>query len=173
MTLDSGAVDWVFTPQTAKAFELKQTLASASGVNYRAANGTEIKNHGQRMVKGFALDGSPINVAAQVADVNSNLGSVSKAIEAGNKVVFDAEGSYILHKKSGKKIHVTHDNGKFEFDIWVPKAKSEQQTVNRKTTQNTTTVNNRYAPLSQGGEGDADDMDIGECGPDLVFTRQV
>ena len=125
------------------------------------------------MVKGFAYDGSPVNVAAQVADVNSNLGSVSKAIETGNKVVFDAEGSYILHKKSGKKIHVKHEHGKFEFDLWVPKAKSEQPTVNRKAQSPTTPVSNRYASLSPGGDETADDMDIGECGPDLVFTRQA
>ena len=40
--LDSGAADWVFTPETALAFPLEQTPASKSGLNYVAANDTSI-----------------------------------------------------------------------------------------------------------------------------------
>jgi hypothetical protein len=146
--LDSGAADWVFTPQAAQAFKLSPTTASAGGVNYRAANGTEIKNHGQRIVKGFAGDGTPINVAAQVADVNSNLGSVARAVEAGSRIVFDKDGSYIQNKKTGKKIHVKYNNGQYEFDIWVPKAKSGVQSVKASTSKDVT-VNNRFTPLQE------------------------
>jgi hypothetical protein len=160
----------VFTPQAAQAFKLSPTTATASGVNYRAANGTEIKNHGQRIVKGFASDGTQINVAAQVADVNSNLGSVARAVEAGSRIVFDKEGSYIQNKKTGKKIHVKYNNGQYEFDIWVPKAKSGVKNTSANT-QKKVQVNNTFSPLEEEGD-EQDDMDIGECGPDLVFIRQ-
>ena len=177
--MDSGAIDWVFTPQAAQAFKLQPTTASANGVHYRAANGTEIHNFGQRVIRGYADTGAPLNVAAQIASVNSNLGSVHRVIEAGSKVVFDKDGSYIQNKKTGKKINIRNEGGAFEFDIWVPKAKvredwqksskSRNVTENRKDTCNTRNQN-RFAPLSE--EEDSDDMEIGQCGTDLVFTRQ-
>jgi hypothetical protein len=171
--LDSGAVDWVFTPQTAQAFKLTPTNASASGVNYRAANGTEIKNHGQRIVKGFGEDGNPLHVAAQVADVNSNLGSVARTVEAGSRVVFDEDGSYIQNKRTGKKIHVRNNNGQYEFDIWVPQAKKEVQNAKTSAAKNVQ-VNNQFSPLQEEGD-ENEEMDISECvgcGPDLAFIRQ-
>ena len=49
--LDSGAIDWVFTPETAQAFPLEPTKASKAGMNYVAANGSTIGNFGQRKIK--------------------------------------------------------------------------------------------------------------------------
>ena len=109
--LDSGAIDWVFTPETAQAFPIEPTRASKAGINYIAANGSKIGNFGQRKIKGFSDENVPLNVAAQVAGVKSNLGSVFRMCPAGNKVVFDEDGSYILNKKTGKKIKVRMEMG--------------------------------------------------------------
>jgi hypothetical protein len=118
-------------------------------------------------------------VAAQIAGVNSNLGSVHRVIEAGSKVVFDKDGSYIQNKKTGKKINIRNDGGAFEFDIWVPKAKvredwkksSKSHTTANQGDRKDTRTQNRFAPISEDDEED-DDMEIGQCGTDLVFTRQ-
>ena len=48
--LDSGAIDWMFTPEAGEAFETKPSIFSCYGINYTAANGTEIENFGQKNV---------------------------------------------------------------------------------------------------------------------------
>ena len=85
------------------------------------------------------------------------------------------------NKKTDKKISIRNHGGAFEFDIWVPKAnvredwqkssKSRNTTENRKDTCNTRN-HNRFASLSEEDEA-SDDMEIGQCGTDLVFTRQA
>ena len=49
-TGDSGAVDHVITKDAAKAFNVIETNASRNGLTYRAANGTPIKNYGEKKV---------------------------------------------------------------------------------------------------------------------------
>ena len=64
-------------------------------------------------------------MAAQVAGVKNNLGSVYRICQSGNRVVFDEDGSYIENKKTGKQIKVKMGNGAFEFDLWAAKAKNK------------------------------------------------
>ena len=52
--LDSGAFDWVFNPMSAQAFKLEDTESSKAGLNFTAANGSEIKNYGQRILNGYS-----------------------------------------------------------------------------------------------------------------------
>ena len=89
----------MFTPETANAFPLEPTKASKAGINYFAANGGPIGNFGQRRIKGYSNEKVPLNVAAQVAGVTNNLGSVFRMCQAGNKVVFDDSNSYVLNKQ--------------------------------------------------------------------------
>ena len=49
--IDSGAVDNVVPKSVGDSFPIKPTTLSKQGVNYQAANGTPIKNHGQRDIK--------------------------------------------------------------------------------------------------------------------------
>ena len=44
VTVDSGAIDSVIPPSLAQHVQVKQTAASRQGLQYRAANGTPIKN---------------------------------------------------------------------------------------------------------------------------------
>jgi hypothetical protein len=46
--VDSGAVDWVASPEIGKAFPIAETTASQRGVKHQAANGTETQNYGER-----------------------------------------------------------------------------------------------------------------------------
>ena len=43
-------------------------------------------------------------MTVQVADVNKGLLSVRKAAAAGNRVVFDEDGSFIEDKRTGEKM---------------------------------------------------------------------
>ena len=126
VTVDSGAYNTVGPPHVGTYFKIGNTEASQSGQHYRAANGTVIKNYGQRIIRGTNEVGAPVNMPIQVADVNKVLGSVREMVKAGNKVVFDEDVngkscSYVEHKKTGR-MTIIHDNGgNFQFTIKVPK----------------------------------------------------
>ena len=47
--------------------------------------------------------------------------SVSKLNEAGYKVVFDENNSYIMHQKTKKVIKMKKEKGVFVIDAYVPK----------------------------------------------------
>ena len=64
-----------------------------------------------------------VDMAMQVAEVTKPLGSVRAMVKAGNRVVFDEQGSYIQNKFTGLVTQVEERNGAYVFDIWVPKGK--------------------------------------------------
>ena len=63
--------------------------------------------------------GSKHRITAQVCDVNKPLLSVKKVIKAGNKVVFDEDGSYIEHKETGERAWLSEEGGMFMLRLWV------------------------------------------------------
>ena len=65
------------------------------------ANGTEINNYCERQLQGLGDDYAPIGMTVQAADVSATPGSVHRVPQAGNTVVFDEDGSYIEHKRTG------------------------------------------------------------------------
>ena len=52
VTVDSGPYDAVGPPTVGARFKIEPTKASNSGILYRAANGSAIRNYGQRVVSG-------------------------------------------------------------------------------------------------------------------------
>jgi hypothetical protein len=126
VTVDSGAVDTVTPPSTAKYFPILETDASRRGLDYRAANGTKIKNHGARNVTGISAEFKPMNLVMNVADVKKTLASAFQICAAGNKVILDIEHSYIVNKATGEKTIINIENGEFNFDLWVPAPHPEQ-----------------------------------------------
>ena len=128
VTVDSGAYNTVGPPKVGTHFEVKPTEASASGRHYRAANGSVIRNYGQRVVTGRTNEGTLVSMPIQVADVGKVLGSVREMVHHGNRVVFDMDSngrsiSYIECKANGIKTAIHERNGTFQFDIRVPKGK--------------------------------------------------
>ena len=102
-----------------------------TGKHYRAANGSAIRNYGQRVVRGTNENGTPVSLPIQVADVNKVLGSAREMLETGNRIVLDRDEqgrscSYIEHKSSGQKTAVHEKNGAFQFNIIIPKGKGEE-----------------------------------------------
>ena len=79
-TGDSGAVDHVITKDAAKAFSVKETNASRNGLTYRAANGTPIKNYGEKKLVGLTKDSNGFKMTCQVTDVKKNLASFVKMV---------------------------------------------------------------------------------------------
>ena len=126
--LDSGAFDWVFTPQAANAFELKATHGSENGHHFQAANGTKIANYGKRTIKGMPDKFVPIETDVQVAEVKRNLGSAIKMVREGNGVWLSVDeygksNSHVVNKATGQKLDVDIVDDNFEIKLWVPRAK--------------------------------------------------
>ena len=99
---DSGALDTVTPKDAAPGIMLKETMASKNGIGYVDANGTIIKNYGEKMIKGKTDDGTSVSMAMQCADVTKTLGSVYRMNQGGNAIILDGSNSYMVQKKSGK-----------------------------------------------------------------------
>ena len=141
VTVDSGAVDTVGPPRIANKFPIRETRASRAGLDYRAANGTRIKNYGEKRITGKSKTGTPISLTMQCADVTKVLGSASRITEADNTVIF-SNGKSAIIKDPGAKIankiiseadrntttELRKDKGVYKFDIYVEKEK-EAETI--------------------------------------------
>ena len=127
VTVDSGAIDTVIPRRVAQGISLKQTEASRNGLKYRSASGNAIVNEGERNLRGYTKEANLVDMTAQVAEVTKPLGSVRAFVKAGNRVVFDAGGSYIQNKATGVKTDIEDRNGAYVFDLWIPRGKSESR----------------------------------------------
>ena len=100
--IDPGAVDIVGPKSVGCAFPTKETRASKAGNNYIAANGSPIKNYGERLIKGETENSITVSMPIQIADVKRTLMSTHKMNQTGMKVVLDGINSYFIEKKTGK-----------------------------------------------------------------------
>ena len=126
VTLDSGAYHTVGPPGVGTYFPVKPTPASQSGRHYSAANGSVIRNHGQRVIRGKSEEGAEVTMPIQVADVSKVLGSAREFLDTGNRIVLDRDEagnpcSYMEHKATGHRTAVKEKRGMFQFEIRVPK----------------------------------------------------
>ena len=74
-------------------------------------------NMGERKVLLKTEAGSESSVVFQVTHARKPLASVSKIVRKGNRVVFDATGSYIENVGSGKRIELHEENGTYHLDV--------------------------------------------------------
>jgi hypothetical protein len=117
--VDSGAITHICGKETGASFPIKPTEFSLKGGYYRAANGTKIHNQGEKLIKGINDNGINTSMTFQIGDVSGPLGSVRKMVEAGNRVVFDSEGSYIEQKSTGAITAIRDTGDKYILKLWV------------------------------------------------------
>ena len=72
---------------------------------------------------GTSEEATERTMTAQVCDVNKALWSVKRVVKAGNRMVFDEDGSYIEDKQTGEKMWMEENNGMYILKLWV-RAKS-------------------------------------------------
>jgi hypothetical protein len=153
--IDSGAVDTVGPKEVAKAFKMKETVMSKKGIGFVAANGSSIRNYGEKRVVGYTDSGEGLSIKIQCADVTKVLGSVHKMNMGGNAVVLDGRRSYMQNKETSQKTRIEYEGGQYIMYIWVPG--SEEETVEE---ESKILSGNRFAILA------ADEEERG-------FSRQV
>ena len=56
---------------------------------------------------------------AQVCDVNKALLSVHRVVQAGNRVVFAASGSYVEDEQHGETMELVERGGMYMLKLWV------------------------------------------------------
>jgi hypothetical protein len=121
--IDSGAIDTVGPKGVAKAFAMKETMMSKKGIGFVAANGSAIKNYGEKRVVGYTEDGEGVSIKITCADVDKVLGSVHRFNAGGNVVVLDGGSSYMQNKKTGQKTRIEYESGQYVMYLWVPSTK--------------------------------------------------
>ena len=120
VTVDSGACDSVIDPEDVPGYEVRETKASRSGEAFASATGETIPNLGEIELPFQTREQSWKNLTMQACDVSKPLASVKKICQAGHRVVFDEEGSYILNKATGELNFLREDAGNYMLDVWVP-----------------------------------------------------
>ena len=74
---------------------------------------------GEKKFQAVSQEGVTRSITAQVYAGNMALMSVKQVMRAGNRVVFDKEGTYIKDKVIGEKIWAADDGGMFMVKMWV------------------------------------------------------
>ena len=122
-TVDSGAALNVMPESWFQDYPLRVT--KENGKKYRAANGQLIKDEGLRSLNAVVCSGNRKvwrKVNCRVTQVNKMLLAVSKIVDAGNKVQFSEEESFIQNLKSKEKLPLRRENGVYVLDMEVMSA---------------------------------------------------
>ena len=121
LAVDSGASETVVGEDMLPCVKTQEGPASKRGVMYEVANGIRIPNLGEKTFQGYTdYEGIKRGIKAQVCEVNKALLSVSKLVQAGNRVVFDPQGSYIEDTTTGEQIWLQETGGMYTLKMWVP-----------------------------------------------------
>jgi hypothetical protein len=85
-----------------------------------AANGTPIKQYGRKRIP-FEVNETRRcgEMDFIVTDVTKPLAAVSAIVDAGNRVVFCKEGSFIENMKTGEKISLKCERGTYTMDVGI------------------------------------------------------
>ena len=87
---------------------------------YEVADGTTIPTLGEKAFVGISEEGdTKWGVTTQVCEVNKALLSVRRMVQAGNRVVFDPDGSYIEDRESGRMTWLHDEGGMYILNLWV------------------------------------------------------
>ena len=95
MGVDSGATETVVGPDMLAGIDTFAGDQKKQGVEYEVATGKLIPNLGEKNFVAVSENEIARQITAQVCDVSQPLLSVRKMMQAGNRIVFDSDGSYI------------------------------------------------------------------------------
>jgi hypothetical protein len=122
LAVDSGATETVVGEDMLTSVETVEGEAFKRGVEYEVASGTTIPNLGEKCFVAIAEEGQRRKMRAQVCAVNKALLSVSRMVQAGNRVVFEQNGSYVEDLQSGEKMYMYEKGGMYMLKMWVEKS---------------------------------------------------
>ncbi len=109
----------------AKALDMKDTGMSRRGVGHVAANGTTIRNYGEKKIVGYTDDGGGVSLSMPCADVKKVLGSVHKMNMGGNVVVLDVEKTTCNTRIQARKRGIKYEGGQYVMRMRAPPKENE------------------------------------------------
>ena len=104
LAVDSGGAESVIPHMWIQNYPTRETEASKNGLNYISATGDPIPNLGEQRLPLITRGSSTRSMTLQAAPADRPLGSVKRMCQAGHKVVFDSDGSYVLNKTTKESI---------------------------------------------------------------------
>ena len=116
-TLDSGA-EAVVAPRDTIPGQLRASAMSKSNKQYRAANGSRIRNFGETKADFRTEEGHVCSLTFQIADVERVLIGVTPLTSSGHEVRLGEGGGEILHVASGRKIALRRKGGVFHLPMY-------------------------------------------------------
>ena len=124
LAVDSGASETVVSEDMISSAEIKQGLASKRGVQYEVANGVRIPNLGEKRFVATSEEGIKRHITAQVCEVNKGRLSVRRMVQAGNPVVFNHRGSYIVDNNTLERMYMGERNDMYMLKLWTKAEKA-------------------------------------------------
>ena len=122
----SGAAETVMPISWFADHKPEETRAQNHGDWYTAADGGKIFNEGQRILILATSEGLMRSMTYQCVKSSKALGSVSNICRAGNRVIFDDEGSYIEDKTSGERTWMKQVGGMYMLKMWVSRKTTKE-----------------------------------------------
>ena len=119
MAVDSGASESVVSDEMLTRVDTVEGGAMKKGVQYEVADGTLIPNLGEKKFIAVNDSGVARHMRAQVCEVNKALLSVHRVVQAGNRVVFAASGSYVQDEQTGETMALEEKGGMYMLKLWV------------------------------------------------------
>ena len=119
MAVDSGASESVVSEDMLTRVTTVEGYAQKKGVQYEVADGTLIPNLGEKKCVGVSDRGVTRQMKAQVCEVNKALLSVHRVVQAGNRVVFSASGSFVQDESTGETMELVEKGGMYMLRLWV------------------------------------------------------
>ena len=94
-----------------------------------AANGSPIDVHGEKMIEFQVNGGRRCAMNYLVTGVKKPLASVGAIVDGGNRVIFDADGSFIENKATGERIALKRKDGTFMMEMKVGPEEDEDDAM--------------------------------------------
>ena len=125
LAVDSGAAETICPGAQAPDVPTVPGQKMAQGERYTCAGGKTIPNLGEkRLLMCTEESATEHRLTMQVADVNRALMFVSRAVDAGSRIVFDEGWSYIEDKRTGRRTTIQRQGRLYVLEAWV-KARDE------------------------------------------------
>ena len=119
MAVDSGATESVVSEDMLTRVTTVEGCAQKKGVQYEVADGTLIPNLGEKKFVAVSDGGVTRQMKAQVCEVNKALLSVHRVVQAGNRVLFLASGSFVQDEQTGETMELVEKGGMYMLRLWV------------------------------------------------------
>ena len=120
-TIDSGACENVMNSKTVPFVETRESAGSKRGQTYSSANGSVMKNEGEKEIAFSTNDGATGKTVWQIADVTKPLRSVALICDQGHSVHFFAGGGYIENGNTKQRMRFKRQGNQYIHDEYISK----------------------------------------------------